>query len=230
MSLHTIRIFPFRLAATLAAALVAMTLAMPTQAQNWPAANLSIPSGCSENNPTFALTELYRTGYGDGIGEPLQGFGITPAGQSILVREGANFAILYRMTACVNRVGGNEATAIARVTLAPNGNAKGWNLGATFTGDKNAAIDTRSGTVSRWGDWISQQHTTSGVTVHVLDIWVHGTTTDDNCIGTPTGSSATGSVEIYLLDGDGSTTGQQKLFSIRKVEDDTSTGMKPPCT
>jgi len=70
MSLHTIRQFPFRLAATLAAALVAL-MAPPTLAQ-WAESDLSRPAGCSVDNPTFALTELYRTGYGDGLGEPLR--------------------------------------------------------------------------------------------------------------------------------------------------------------
>jgi len=107
----------------LAAALAALTLATPALAQ-WPAADLSIPSGCAENSPTYEMTELYRTGYGDGIGEPSAGFGITPKGSGHVVREGANFAILYRMTACVNLLGSNTYPS-ARVTLDPDGNAKG---------------------------------------------------------------------------------------------------------
>jgi len=195
---------------------VALTLATPAMAQDWPAANLSIPSGCAKDNPTYALTELYRTGYGDGIGEPSEGFGITPKGSHV-VREGANFAILYRMTACVNLLGQNIAPN-ARVTLDPNGNAKGWNLGATFTGNRNAFLHSMNGTVSRGGKWIDQQYSSNRVKVYVLDIWVHGTTTDDNCTGIPTGSSATASVSIYLLDGDNNS--QRALeITLRKQED-----------
>jgi len=114
---------PLARLAILAVALLA--LAAPAQAQ-WPAADLSRPSDCTLNNPTYALTELYRTGYGDGIGEPGQGYGITPAGSGHLVREGANFSILYRMKACVNLA----TPPSARVTLDPDGSAKGWNLNA----------------------------------------------------------------------------------------------------
>jgi len=170
-----------------------------------------------------------RTGYGDGLGEPDQGFGITAAGSGHLVREGANFSILYRLTTCANLAGTNVVPS-ARVTLNPDGNAKGWNLGATFTGDRSAAMhhDT-TGTVSRWGRWISENYLSSKVTVWVLDIWVHGTTTDDNCIGTPTDSSATASVAVHLLDGDGTSQSAREI-TIRKVEDDTSAGRKLPCT
>jgi len=204
-----------------------MVLATPAMAQQWPAANLDRPSDCTFNNPTYALTELYRTGYGDGIGEPTQGFGITPKGSGHVVREGSNFAILYRMKACV---GANSSSSwpTARVPLDPNGNAKGWNLGATFTGDRNGIQHKMDGTVSRFGRWIQSrnygQYTgtfdlNTAVKVWVLDIWVHGTTTDDNCTGIPTGSSATASVEIYLLEGNGAKTTANAVFTIRKQED-----------
>jgi len=217
-----------KLTALLAAAL--MALAVPAQAQ-WPVANLLIPSGCSADNPTFALTELYRNSVDRGVGEPSQGYGITPKGSGNVVREGANFSILYRLTACVNAFGTN-VTPNARVTLDPDGNAKGWNLGATFTGHRPAASYTSTqNVVSRFGRWIERQHGNSAdaLVVYVLDIWVHGTTTDDNCIGTPTGSSATASVSVYLLDGDGSS--QRALeITIRKEEDDTTAGRKRSCT
>jgi len=212
---------PHKLTALLAAALLA--LAVPAQAQ-WPAANLERPAACTFNNPTYELTELYRTGYGDGIGEPSDGFGITPKGSGHVVREGANFAILYRMKACVNA---NDSIfwPTARVTLDPDGNAKGWNLGATFTGDRGSGAATDE-TVSRGGRWIKKDHYSytgeydfdTGVSAMVLDIWVHGTTTDDNCTGIPTGSSATASVSIYLLDG--SSNSQRALeITLRKQED-----------
>ncbi len=208
---------PLARLAILAVALLA--LAAPAQAQ-WPAADLSRPSDCTLNNPTYALTELYRTGYGDGIGEPGQGYGITPAGSGHLVREGANFSILYRMKACVNLA----TPPSARVTLDPDGSAKGWNLNATFTGTRPANSPQywdSTGTVSRWGRWISDDYTVTGgiVSIYVLDIWVHGTTTDDNCIGIPTGSSATASVEIYLLNGTGAKTTANAVYTIRKQED-----------
>jgi len=66
------------------------------------------------------------------------------------------------------------------------------------------------------------------VNVYVLDFWLHGTTTDDNCIGTPTGSSATASVSVYLLDG-GDSSQRALEITIRKEEDDTAAGMKLPC-
>jgi len=67
------------------------------------------------------------------------------------------------------------------------------------------------------------------VNVYVLDFWLHGTTTDDNCFGTPTGSSATASVSIYLQDGNRASQ-QAREITIRKEEDDTSAGMKLPST
>jgi len=192
----------------------------------WPAENLAIPSGCSEDNPTFTLTELYRTGYGDGIGEPTQGFGITPKGAHV-VREGANFSILYRLKACMNLdktalfPNANTQFPNAQVILDPDGNAKGWTLGATFTGFRPQIVDTGSNeTVSRFGKWIQRSHGARKVIVYVLDIWVHGTTTDDNCTGIPTGSSATAGVDIYLLDGANAKTTANTVYTLRKMEDD----------
>jgi len=81
----------------------------------------------------------------------------------------------------------------------------------------------------RWGRWIDKLYFNSRVNVYILDFWLHGTTTDDNCIGIPTGSSATASVSVYLLDGGGNS--QRALeMTIRKEEEDTAAGMKLPCT
>jgi len=118
----------------------------------------------------------------------------------------------------VNQLGGRETDPYAQVTLDPNGNAKGWNLGATFTGNRRTSLHSMNGTVSRFGRWISRSYSSDQVDVYVLDIWVHGTTTDDNCTGIPTGSSATASVSIYLRDGNGNS--QRALeITLRKQED-----------